>query len=128
MSTVLLIVHLMIASALVGVVLLQRSEGGALGVGGGSGFMSGRGTANFLTRVTASLAAAFFLTSLVLTLLAAHSERPRSIFEAPAAPSSSGPATPGTPAAPGSGTNEAPGHGGILDKLAPAAPHVPQSQ
>ena len=138
MSTVLLIVHLMIASALVGVVLLQRSEGGALGVGGGSGFMSGRGTANFLTRVTASLAAAFFLTSLVLTLLAAHSERPRSIFEKPASPTPSGTATPGTatpgtatpsaPATPGSGANEAPGRGGILDKLAPAAPHVPQSQ
>jgi preprotein translocase subunit SecG len=126
MSTVLLIVHLMIASALVGVVLLQRSEGGALGVGGGSGFMTGRGTANFLTRVTASLAAAFFLTSLVLTLIAARTERPRSIFEGPPSPSSSGTATPGTPAAPASGGNE--GRGGILDKLAPTAPHVPQSQ
>jgi preprotein translocase subunit SecG len=128
MATVLLIVHLMIATALVGVVLLQRSEGGALGVGGGSGFMTGRGTANFLTRVTASLAAAFFFTSLVLTLIAARSERPRSIFETPAPPASSGAATPGTPAAPGPGANEAPARGGILDKLAPAGPRVPQSQ
>ena len=58
MTTILLILHLMIAAALVGVVLLQRSEGGALGIGGGGGFMTGRGAANFLTRVTASLAAA----------------------------------------------------------------------
>jgi len=125
MSTVLLILHLMIATALVGVVLLQRSEGGALGIGGG-GFMSGRGTANFLTRVTASLAAAFFLTSLVLTLLAARSERPRSIFDAPASPAPAGTAAPAAPAAPAP-ANEAP-RGGILDKLAPAGPRVPQSQ
>ncbi|HJU33116.1 MAG TPA: preprotein translocase subunit SecG, partial [Hyphomicrobiaceae bacterium] len=63
MITVLLIVHLMIAASLVGVVLLQRSEGGALGIGGGGGLMTGRGAANFLTRVTAGLAAAFFATS-----------------------------------------------------------------
>ena len=64
----------MIAAALVGVVLLQRSEGGALGIGGGGGgFMTGRGAANFLTRVTAGLAAAFFVTSLLLTLLANRS-------------------------------------------------------
>jgi preprotein translocase subunit SecG len=129
MTTVLLILHLMIAAALVAVVLLQRSEGGALGIGGGSGgFMSGRGAANFLTRVTGSLAAAFFVTSLVLTLLAARSERPHSIFDAPAG---SAPATPAAPSAPGASpppTNEAPGRGGILDKLAPGAPRVPQSQ
>src|SRR4029077_11266852 len=76
MTTVLLIIHLMIAAALVGVVLLQRSEGGALGIGGGGGFRTGRGAANFLTRVTASLAAAFFATSLLLTLLASRSTAP----------------------------------------------------
>jgi len=72
MLTVLLVIHLMIALALVGVVLLQRSEGGALGIGGGGGggFMTGRGTANFLTRVTALLALGFFLSSIGLTLLA----------------------------------------------------------
>ena len=122
MTTILLILHLMIAAALVGVVLLQRSEGGALGVGGGgSGFMTGRGAANFLTRVTASLAAAFFFTSLVLTLIAARTERPRSILDAPAsAPVAKEPA-PSTPATP-------PAQGGILDKLGPATPKVPQSQ
>ena len=81
MTTVLLIIHLMIAAALVGVVLLQRSEGGALGIGGGGGFMTGRGAANFLTRVTASLAAAFFATSLLLTLLASRSTAPGSLFD-----------------------------------------------
>src|ERR1700704_2375895 len=83
MITVLLIVHLMIAASLVGVVLLQRSEGGALGIGGGGGFMTGRGAANFLTRVTAGLAAAFFATSLLLTLLANHTDRAPSVFDAP---------------------------------------------
>jgi preprotein translocase subunit SecG len=72
MATVLLIIHSLLALALIGVVLLQRSEGGALGIGGGGGggFMTGRGTANFLTRATAGLAAAFFATSLILSLVA----------------------------------------------------------
>lgn len=82
MTTVLLIVHMMIAAAMVGVVLLQRSEGGALGIGGGGGggFMTGRGAANFLTRVTAGLAAAFFVTSLLLSVLANRPERAPSLF------------------------------------------------
>src|SRR5688572_32602332 len=85
MSTVLLIVHVMIAAALIGVVLLQRSEGGALGIGGGGGgFMTGRGAANLLTRVTAGLAAAFFATSLLLSIIATRTEAPRSILDAPA--------------------------------------------
>ena len=72
MSLVLLVIHMMIAAALVGVVLLQKSEGGALGIGGGGGggFLTGRGTANLLTRTTAFLAAAFFASSLALTILA----------------------------------------------------------
>lgn len=69
MQTVLLVIHLMIIVALVGVVLLQRSEGGALGIGGGGGFMTSRGTANVLTRTTAVLAALFFLTSIGLSIL-----------------------------------------------------------
>ena len=81
MATVLLIIHIMIALALCGVVLLQRSEGGALGIGGGGGFMSGRGAANFLTRATAGLAAAFFATSLLLSILATRPEKAPSIFE-----------------------------------------------
>ena len=59
MENVIIIVHLMIVIALVGVVLLQRSEGGGLGIGGGSGFMTARGAANALTRSTGILAAAF---------------------------------------------------------------------
>lgn len=70
MITVLIAVHLIIVLALVAVVLLQRSEGGALGIGGGGGFFSSRGTANVLTRTTAILAGLFFITSLSLTLLA----------------------------------------------------------
>ncbi|KGF67182.1 preprotein translocase subunit SecG, partial [Hoeflea sp. BAL378] len=66
MQTVLIVIHLMIVLALVGIVLIQRSEGGGLGIGGGSGFMSARGAANALTRTTAILAAAFFITSLAL--------------------------------------------------------------
>jgi preprotein translocase subunit SecG len=113
----------------VGVVLLQRSEGGALGIGGGGGFMTGRGAANFLTRVTASLAAAFFATSLLLTLLASRSTAPGSIFDQ----SGSAPqASPSAPASPPSGTAPAaPAGRGILDQLQPAAPSgpsVPQSK
>jgi preprotein translocase subunit SecG len=133
MTTVLLIIHLMIALALVGVVLLQRSEGGALGIGGGGGgFMTGRGAANFLTRVTAGLAAAFFVTSLGLTLLVTRPAGTRSIFDAPApaaAPAKSGPADKAQPAAP-AGPPAAPS-GGVLEKLAPptpTGPQVPRSQ
>lgn len=65
METVIIVIHLMIVIALVGVVLLQRSEGGGLGIGGGSGFMTARGAANALTRATAILATAFFISSSV---------------------------------------------------------------
>ena len=81
MQTVLIVIHLMVVAALVVVVLLQRSEGGALGMGGGSGFMTGRGQANVLTRATAILATLFFLTSLGLTLLANYGKGNRSILE-----------------------------------------------
>lgn len=84
METVILLVHLMIAVALVGVVLLQRSEGGALGIGGGGGgLVSGRGAANLLTRATAILAAAFFLTSIGLSLLAGFERRQSILDEIP---------------------------------------------
>lgn len=75
METLLLIIHLLIALALVGVILLQRSEGGALGIGGGSsgggmgGMFSARGTANLLTRTTAVLAVMFITTSLLLAIV-----------------------------------------------------------
>lgn len=75
MVAFLLAVHILVAIGLVCVVLLQRSEGGALGIGGGggmSGFLAGRATANLLTRTTAVLAAVFILTSLALGKLASH--------------------------------------------------------
>jgi preprotein translocase subunit SecG len=77
-----------LASALIGVVLLQRSEGGGLGIGGGGGggggmggFLTGRGTANLLTRTTAILAAGFMLTSITLTILSSGTGERRSIME-----------------------------------------------
>jgi preprotein translocase subunit SecG len=81
MQTVLIVIHLMIVLALVGVVLIQRSEGGGLGIGGGSGFMSARGTANALTRTTAILATLFFLTSLGLGILTRYQGRPSDILD-----------------------------------------------
>ena len=81
MQNVLIVIHLMIVLALVGVVLIQRSEGGGLGIGGGSGFMSARGTANALTRTTAILAALFFATSLGLGLLTRYESRPTDILD-----------------------------------------------
>jgi preprotein translocase subunit SecG len=96
MFQVLIVVHIMIAIALVGVVLVQRSEGGGLGIGasGGMGsFMTARGTTNLLTRTTAILAAAFMIVSLVLAILAGAGRETRSIVDRM-------PATPAQPAAP----------------------------
>ncbi|MGC2717611.1 MAG: preprotein translocase subunit SecG, partial [Pseudolabrys sp.] len=70
MQHVIIVIHLMLVLALIGVVLLQRSEGGGLGIGSSGGFMTSRGTANVLTRATAILAGLFFVTSLVLSILA----------------------------------------------------------
>jgi preprotein translocase subunit SecG len=103
MSTILLIVHLLLALALVGVILLQRSEGGALGIGGGGmgGLMSGRSSANLLTRTTAVLAASFIATSMLLAIIASNQSAPRSILDQPAAPAPAAePAAPTTPRAP----------------------------
>ncbi len=80
MQTVLIVIHLMIVLALVGIVLIQRSEGGGLGIGGGSGFMSARGAANALTRTTAILATLFFITSLGLGILARYEAKPTDIL------------------------------------------------
>lgn len=85
MHAIVLTVHLMIAAALVIVILLQRSEGGGLGIGGGGGgmgsFMSARGTANLLSRTTAILAAAFFVTSIVLAILAGNTGTPSLVVQ-----------------------------------------------
>jgi preprotein translocase subunit SecG len=86
MTAVVLVIHIMIAVALIGVILLQKSEGGALGMGGGgmSGFMTGRSTANLLTRTTAVLAGAFFLTSIALAYLAGTARETPPEIETPA--------------------------------------------
>ncbi len=100
MITVILLIHLLIAIALVLTILLQRSEGGGLGMGGGmSGFMTGRSAANMLTRATAVLAALFMTTSLTLAILAGGDRAPRSIMDQPA-PATQGPAKPAAPSAP----------------------------
>jgi preprotein translocase subunit SecG len=97
MIVLLFVIHVLIALSLVGVILLQKSEGGALGMGGGgmSGFMTGRSTANLLTRTTAILAAAFFATSIILVVLSNTSGTPRSLID-----QGSAPATQETPAVP----------------------------
>src|SRR5580698_7848652 len=106
MTTVILVVHLMVAVSLVAVILLQKSEGGALGLGGGgmSGFMTGRSTANLLTRTTAILAVAFFATSVLLVVLSQRTGESRSLIDQGPPPSTqetpSGPVAPATPAAP----------------------------
>jgi len=107
-------------------VLLQKSEGGGLGMGGGGGgFLTSRGTSNVLTRTTAILAGAFFATSLVLSILAGWDRKPQSILQ-----DSSSPSAPASqPANPGGSAPLAPG--GVLDRLkqgAPAEPQVPQSR
>ena len=80
MQTVVIVVHLMIVAVLIGAVLLQKSEGGGLGMGGGAGFMSSRGTANLLSRTTAILAGLFFVTSMTLAWLAGDNRKPTSIL------------------------------------------------
>jgi preprotein translocase subunit SecG len=121
MILILLVVHIMVALALTGVVLLQKSEGGALGIGGGgmSGFMTGRSTANLLTRATAILAAAFMTTSVLLVVSHNHARAPVSIIDQGAPPSPLLPpaSTPSIPAAPAKPAAPA--------APAPASPSVP---
>jgi preprotein translocase subunit SecG len=127
MQTVIIVIHLMVVSAMIGLVLLQKSEGGGLGMGGGGGgFMTSRGTSNVLTRTTAILAGIFFVTSLVLSVIAGMDRAPRSILQDPSAPA----APVSQPANPGGTAPLAPG--GVLDRLsqppaAPAAPAEPQA-
>lgn len=103
LTPIVVVVHLMIAVALIGIVLIQRSEGGIGNLGGGGagsmgGMMSGRGTANLLTKTTRYLAAAFFLTSLALAWFATHRAMPNSIVNTP--PAASAPADPAAATAP----------------------------
>ncbi|GIL38510.1 preprotein translocase subunit SecG [Roseiterribacter gracilis] len=124
MDTVLLVIHLFLAMALIGTVLLQRSEGGGLGVGssGGMGsFMSVRGTANLLTRMTAILAGLFMVTSLVLAMMAGHGNKPRSLFDTTA------PVTQPAPGAPAP-TTQAPANPAPATPPQQQAPSVPLSK
>jgi preprotein translocase subunit SecG len=108
LSTVLLIIHLFVTLSLIGVVLIQRSEGGGLGIGSSQGmgsFMSGRGTANLLTRTTAVLAVIFMALSMTLALLNRGTSGPaRSILDTPATTTTTPPA-PAAPAGPSAPTN-----------------------
>ena len=126
MQTVIIVIHLMVVTAMIGVVLLQKSEGGGLGIGSTGGFLSSRGTSNVLTRTTAILAATFFATSLVLSILAGLDRKPRSIIQNTGTPAQQ---TPGAPLGQGGG--------GVLDTLrqqeqppaaTPSGPQVPRSQ
>jgi preprotein translocase subunit SecG len=122
METFILVVHLIIALALIGVVLLQRSEGGALGIGGGGGgggggsLFTARGAGNALTRTTAYLAVAFFCTSIALTVIATQ-RGGGSVIDNVAPP----PAASGNQPAPAEGTGSS-----VLPQLAPPAPAQPQ--
>ena len=104
MTQVILVIHVVLAISMIGVVLLQRSEGGALGIGGGGGgggLMSGRSHANFLTRATAVLAGLFMLTSLTLTMIAGNRSADSSIVdEIQAEPATEAPAEPAAPSVP----------------------------
>lgn len=105
MEQVVLIIHIILAIAIVVLVLLQRSEGGALGIGGGGtlgGFVSGQSAANLLTRATAILAACFMGTSIMLTIMAGGASKERSIIDdlQNQPPASNQPAAPAQPSVP----------------------------
>jgi len=105
MKSILLSIHLLLAISLVISVLIQRSEGGALGIGGGggggmSGFMTGRAAANILTRTTAIIAACFMGTSIALALLSGGGRESRSILDAPVPAPIEQPVTPPAPSTP----------------------------
>jgi preprotein translocase subunit SecG len=132
MQTVIVVIHLMVVAAMIGVVLLQKSEGGGLGIGSTGGFLSSRGTSNVLTRATAVLAATFFGTSLLLSILAGWDRKPHSII--PGSQSPPAQETPGAPLVPAAPPGQG---GGILDTLRkneqqppPSAPgpQVPRSE
>jgi preprotein translocase subunit SecG len=133
MSTVLLVIQIMVAVSMIVIILLQRSEGGALGMGGGGGgFVTGRGAANLLTRITAILAAIFFITSLALGIFG----------HKPAPTSAVGTVTPTSSSAPGENAPESlqplrlrkskpetpPAQAPAAPEQVPAQPQVPQSQ
>jgi preprotein translocase subunit SecG len=130
MTTVLLVIHLLIAIALVILILLQPSEGGGLGIGGGGGggggaglqgFLTGRGTANALTRTTAVLAAAFMATSILLTIFASSGTETESILDQVPESEQTTPTT-GNGAGAGSGGDSGAGGGGQNGGGEPSVP------
>jgi preprotein translocase subunit SecG len=122
MTTVLLIIHLFVTLALIGLVLIQRSEGGGLGIGNSQGmgaFMGGRGTANLLTRTTAILGAMFFALSLTLALMNRGTNATgHSLLDSPATSTTA----PVAPLIPGANLPARPGELAPVAPLAPAAP------
>ena len=99
MQNVVLVIHLILALLLIGAVLLQRSEGGALGMGGGGNVMSGRGAATALQKVTWGLGAAFVATSLTLAVMASREAQDEGLFDR-GAQTETPASTPGAPPAP----------------------------
>jgi len=128
MITVILVIHLMLAVALVGVIMVQKSEGGGLGMGGGGGmggFMTGRSAANLLTRTTAILAAGFFATSIALAVISTQQRAHTSVIDTGTPPASSIPIAPGAPAG-NAPTNQVPlAPSQLPAPQAPAAPSTP---
>jgi preprotein translocase subunit SecG len=135
MTTLLVVIQIMAAFSMIVLILLQRSEGGALGMGGGGGgFVTGRGAANLLTRMTAILAAVFFATSLLLGIFS-HKPAPKSAVGVPVQTEGAPAQTPqgeGAPSAlpklslPKQGTQTPPAQSPA--PAAPAQPQLPQSQ
>jgi preprotein translocase subunit SecG len=134
MLTVIIVIHLMLVLGMIGVILLQKSEGGGL-ISSTSGFMTGRGTANVLTRTTALLAVGFFVTSLALSWIAGMGRHPAPLVNTGGgAPTQQAPGGPMAPLGQGSG--------GVLNQLGgsapssstpeapptPSGPQVPQSR
>lgn len=149
MDTVVIVIHLMVVVALIAVVLVQRSEGGALGIGGSNNFLTGRGSGNIFTRATGILGAVFFATSLLMTIITRMAAPPSSVLDT--VPTAGAPVTPPSisdTVQPDAATGG--GSGGILDELeaftggpatttapaettpaepaAPAEPQVPTNQ
>lgn len=130
MENVVLTIHLILAVFLIGVVLLQRSEGGALGMGGGGGgVVSSRGAATALAKLTWALAAAFIVTSLALTILAARGTN-GTLFDGITAPAPAGGIAPVEgailpPAPPGAAPGTSPGTSPGAATDAPLAPLAP---
>jgi len=133
MITVILVIHLLIAISMVALILLQRSEGGALGIGGGGGgaggLMTGRAAGNLLTRGTGILAAAFMVTSMTLAILANGGAEPGSVLDAaPLGGVSGAPAASDPAASDGAALPSGAAEGGSMVPAAPSVPSAPLSE